>query len=67
MKNYISIEPVRTLSALLAFGAAVILLLAFTFDWSGDTTGLVSAVWAAFIALVGSFFVRNEVEPVETP
>ena len=67
MKQFIHVEPVRTLSALLAFGAAVILLLAFVFDWAGDVTGLVNAVWAAFIALVGSFFVRNEVEPVETP
>jgi hypothetical protein len=67
MKNYISIEPVRTLSALLAFGAAVILLLAFTLDWGGDVTGLVNAVWVAFIALIGSFFVRAKVQPVDTP
>lgn len=65
MKNFIQIEPVRTLSALLAFGAAVILLFSNQFDWTGDTTGLVNAVWAGFIALVGSFFVRNEVAPVE--
>jgi hypothetical protein len=65
MKNFIQIEPVRTLSALLAFGAAVILLLAFTFNWGGDVTGLVNAVWAAFIALVGSFFVRDQVKPVD--
>lgn len=65
MKNYIHIEPVRTLSALLAFGAAVILLFALLLDWSGDLVAVVGGVWAAFIALAGSFFVRDQVTPVE--
>jgi hypothetical protein len=64
MKNFVTFEPVRTLSALLAFGAAVILLFALLFDWSGDVVAVVNAVWAAFIALVGTFFVRDQVKPV---
>jgi len=65
MKNYIHIEPVRTLSALLAFGAAIIAVLALTLNWDGDLTSGVGLIWAAFIALIGSFFVRNEVTPTE--
>lgn len=63
MKQYLHIEPVRTLSAVLAFGAAVIALIALLTDLSGDVVGAIQLVWSAFVALVGSFFVRNEVTP----
>ena len=63
MKNYIQIEPVRTLSAVLAFGAAVIILIALLTDLSGEVVAAIQGVWAAFIAVIGSVFVRNEVTP----
>jgi len=61
LKSYIQIEPVRTLSAVLAFGAVVITGLAYNQGWSGDAVGLISGGWAAFIALVGTLFTRNQV------
>lgn len=64
MRTYISIEPVRTLSALLAFGAAIIALIAWQFSWDETLVGIVALIWSTFIALVGSFFVRNVVTPV---
>lgn len=61
LKTYIQIEPVRTLSAVLAFGAVVITGLAYNQGWSGDAVGLISGGWSAFIALVGTLFTRNQV------
>jgi len=61
--NILKTEPVRALSALLAFGAAVILLLQHAFGWDGTLTGLVGTAWSAFIGLVGSFFTREQVTP----
>lgn len=63
IQNYIDCEPVRTLSALLTFGAAVIIGAAYNQQWSGDAVGLISGGWTAFIALVGTFFVRDRVTP----
>ncbi len=63
LKDKIIFEPVRSLSALLAFGVAVIVGLAFNFDWSGEAVASVQAIWGAFIALVGTFFVREAVTP----
>ncbi len=65
MKQYLHIEPVRTLSAVLALGAAIIALIALLTDMSGDVVGAIQLVWSAFVALVGSFFVRAQVTPVE--
>lgn len=61
LKDQIQIEPVRSLSGLLAFGAAVITGLAYSQHWSGEAVGLISAGWSAFIAFIGTFFVRNAV------
>lgn len=61
LKSYISIEPVRSLSAMLAFGAAIITGLAYNQGWSGEAVGLISGSWAGFIALVGTFFTREQV------
>ena len=61
LKSYISIEPVRSLSALLAFGAALITGLAYNQGWSGEAVGLISGGWSGFIALVGTFFTREQV------
>lgn len=63
--NYLHIEPVRTLSAVLALGVAVITLLALQFDWSEDLILAINGVWAAIISVVGSLFVRNTVTPTE--
>lgn len=63
MKKFLSFEPVRTLSALLAFGAAVIVGLAYNQQWSGEAVGLISGAWSGFIALVGTFFTRSQVTP----
>lgn len=64
MKNYIQVEPVRSLAALLAFGAAVIAGFAFQQEWSGEAVAQIQAVWSGFIALVGTFFTREQVTPV---
>jgi hypothetical protein len=63
LKSKIEFEPVRTLSATLALGAAVLIALQYAMSWSGDAVVLISGVWNAFIALVGTFFVRNQVTP----
>lgn len=63
LKDKIVFEPVRSLSGLLALGAATILAAAYGLDWSGEAVGLVSGVWSAFIAFVGTFFVRDAVTP----
>lgn len=63
LKSYIQIEPVRTLSATLALGAAIITGLAYNQGWSGEAVGLISGGWSAFIALVGTLFTRNQVTP----
>ena len=65
MRNYISIEPVRTLSAVLALGVAIITLLALQFNWDESLILAINGVWAAIISVVGSIFVRNEVTPTE--
>jgi len=65
VKNYIRFEPVRTLAALLALGQAVLTLIALNWNWSEDQVLAVGGVWVAFIALVGSFFVRNTVTPTQ--
>lgn len=61
LKSYIQIEPVRTLSAVLAFGAALITGLAYNQGWSGQAVGLISGGWSGFIAVVGTLFTRNQV------
>jgi len=63
MKNILQFEPVRTLSALLAFGAAVIVGAAYNQHWSGEAVGLISGSWSAFIALIGTFVTREQVTP----
>lgn len=63
IQNYIEIEPVRSLSALLTFGAAVIVGLAYNQHWAGDAVALISGGWAAFIAFIGTFFTRGAVTP----
>ena len=63
MKQYLHVEPVRSLAALLAFGAAVITMLALVLDWSGDVVASVQLVWSAAVALVATFFVRDQVTP----
>ena len=63
MKKLLTFEPVRTLSATLAFGAALIVGAAYNQQWSGEAVGLISGAWSAFIALVGTFFTRNQVTP----
>jgi len=61
LKSYIKVEPVRSLSALLAFGAAVIAGLAYNQGWSGTAVGFISGGWSGFIALVGTIFTREQV------
>lgn len=63
VKQLIQIEPVRTLSALLAFGSAIIVGLAYNQQWGGEAVGLISGGWSGFIALVGTFFTREMVTP----
>ena len=63
MRNFIRFEPVATLGALLALGVAVITLLALQFEWGEELILAVNGVWAALIAVVGSFFVRASVTP----
>lgn len=66
LTDYVEVEPVRSLSALLAFGAAVIAAFAFNQEWSGEAVAQISGVWAGFIALVGTFFTREKVTPNST-
>lgn len=61
IKSYLKIEPVRSLSALLAFGAAVIAGFAYNQGWSGDAVALIGGGWSGFIALVGTLFTREQV------
>lgn len=63
IQNYIEIEPVRSLSGLLALGAAIIVGLAYNQEWSGDAVALISGTWAAFIAFIGTFVTRGAVTP----
>ena len=63
--NYIHIEPVRTLSAVLALGVAIITLLALQFNWDESLILAINGVWAAIIPVVGSIFVREQVTPSE--
>ena len=65
MRNYTHIEPVRTLSAVLALGVAVITLLALQFGWQEDLVLAVNGIWSAIISVVGSIFVRGQVTPTE--
>jgi len=64
MKNFIQFEPVRTLSAALAFGSALIVGAAYKSHWSGEAVGLIQGGWSAFVAVVATFFTRNQVVPV---
>lgn len=61
--TYVRFEPVRSLAALLAFGQAVLTLLALQLGWGEDTVLAVGGVWVAFCALLGSFAVRDAVTP----
>lgn len=61
LKDVIQIEPVRTLSAVLAFGAAAITGLAYNQHWSGEAVGLLSGGWSGFMAVIGTLFTRNQV------
>lgn len=61
LKDSIQIEPVRTLSAVLAFGAAVITGLAYNQHWTGEAVGLISGAWSGLVAIFGTFFTRNQV------
>jgi hypothetical protein len=63
LKDVIQIEPVRTLSAILAFGAALITGLAYNQHWSGEAVGLIAGGWSGFIAVIGTLFTRNQVTP----
>ena len=65
MRNYVSIEPVRTLAALLVLGSAVIGLCALIWTMDPEVVAGIGFVWSAFVAFLASFFVRNEVIPVE--
>lgn len=65
VRDTIVFEPVRSLSALLAFGAAVVAALSFGLNWSGEAASLAGGVWSAFVALINTFFVRNAVTPNE--
>ena len=59
VKQLIQFEPVRTLSALLAFGSAVIVGLAYNQHWTGQAVAMISGGWSGFIALIGTFFTRE--------
>lgn len=61
IKTLIQIQPVRTLGAVLTFGAAVIVGLAFNQGWSGEAVGLISGGWSAFIGVIGTFFTSGQV------
>jgi hypothetical protein len=63
MKKFLSFEPVRTLSALLAFGATVITGLSLRYGWSGEAATIIGGAWSGFIALVGTLFTREQVTP----
>jgi hypothetical protein len=64
MKNFVAYEPVRVLSALLAFGIALITLLALQLVWDPEVIVAVNGTWGAFIALLGSFWTRSKVTPI---
>lgn len=64
MKQYIHIEPVRVLAAVLALGVALITLFALIWNWDENLILAINGVWAALVAVVGSIFVRGEVTPV---
>lgn len=61
LRRFIDFHPVRFLSAVLAFGAAVLTGLAYAFNWSGEATGLISGGWSAFIAMIGTLFTAEQV------
>lgn len=61
LRRFIDFHPVRFLSAVLAFGAAVITGLAYALEWSGQATGLISGGWSAFVAMIGTLFTAEQV------
>ena len=61
-----STEPVRLAGLVLAFCTALINLVAFVLDWSGEVVSLVNIVVAAAIAVVAEV-VRMRVTPVQPP
>lgn len=63
LKEFIQVEPVRTLAAVLAFGGVLVTALAYNQHWSGDAVGLISGAWTSFIAIIGTLFTRNQVTP----
>jgi len=67
MKKYLEIEPVRSLAALLAFGSAIIVIIGFKANIEPEVIASIQGAWAAFIALLGSFFTRNQVTPLADP
>ena len=63
IKNYIEIEPVRSLAALQTLGAAAIVAVAYNQQWAGEAVAQIGFVWAGFTAFLGTFLVRNKVTP----
>lgn len=63
IKNYVEIEPVRSLAALQTLGAVVIVALAYNQQWAGEAVAQIGFVWSALTAFVGTFLVRNKVTP----
>lgn len=66
IKNYIEIEPVRSLAALQTLGAAAIVAVAYNQQWAGEAVAQIGFVWAGFTAFLGTFLVRNKVTPNTT-
>ena len=62
MNTYFKFEPVRTLAALQALTAAVILAVAFATEISAEAVGLIGGVAAGVWGVVATF-VRGAVTP----
>jgi len=60
MKN----EPAVVIGAIAAVVNAVVALVAFEFEWSGDRTALVMGLATACTALASAVLVRQRVTPV---
>lgn len=65
MSNYFKFEPVRTLAALQALGAAVVVAIAFATGISADAVAIIQGILAGVWALLATF-VRGAVTPNET-
>lgn len=67
MGRFIDFNPVRSLSALLALGAAIIAFLAIVYEWDTNLVAAVQLIWSMLVAFAQSFFVHNAVTPVDGP